>query len=271
MTDGSTKILAGQKALVTGANSGIGEAVAIALGQAGAEIVVNYVTGEDRAEAVAEEIRRSDVRAFAYKADVSEERQVQEMFRRAIAEFGTIDILVNNAGLQRDAPFHTMSLEQWNTVIAVNLTGQFLCAREAVLEFMRRGVVPAVSRAAGKIVCISSVHEIIPWAGHANYCASKGGVAMMMKTLAQEVAPQRIRVNSVAPGAVRTPINTAAWSSPEAYRRLMSLVPYKRIGEPDDIARAVVWLASDQSDYVVGATIFIDGGMTLFPDFAEGG
>jgi glucose 1-dehydrogenase len=271
VTDGSTKILAGQKALVTGANSGIGEAVAIALGQAGAEIVVNYVTGEDRAEAVAEEIRRSDVRAFAYKADVSEERQVQEMFRRAIAEFGTIDILVNNAGLQRDAPFHTMSLEQWNTVIAVNLTGQFLCAREAVLEFMRRGVVPAVSRAAGKIVCISSVHEIIPWAGHANYCASKGGVAMMMKTLAQEVAPQRIRVNSVAPGAVRTPINTAAWSSPEAYRRLMSLVPYKRIGEPDDIARAVVWLASDQSDYVVGATIFIDGGMTLFPDFAEGG
>ena len=271
MTDGSTKILAGQKALVTGANSGIGEAVAIALGQAGAEIVVNYVTGEDRAEAVAEEIRRSDVRAFAYKADISEERQVQEMFRRAIAEFGTIDILVNNAGLQRDAPFHTMSLEQWNTVIAVNLTGQFLCAREAVLEFLRRGVVPAVSRAAGKIVCISSVHEIIPWAGPANYCASKGGVAMMMKTLAQEVAPQRIRVNSVAPGAVRTPINTAAWSSPEAYRRLMSLVPYKRIGEPDDIARAVVWLASDQSDYVVGATIFIDGGMTLFPDFAEGG
>lgn len=271
MADGPTKILTGQKALVTGANSGIGEAVAIALGEAGADVMVNYVTGEDRAEAVAEEIRRSGVRALPHKADVSDEAQVQEMFRRAMAELGTIDILVTNAGLQRDAPFHTMSVEQWNTVIAVNLTGQFLCAREAVREFLRRGVVATVSRAAGKIICVSSVHEIIPWAGHANYCASKGGVAMMMKTLAQEVAPRHIRVNSVAPGAVRTPINTAAWSTPEAYRRLMSLVPYKRIGESEDIARAVVWLASDQSDYVVGATLFVDGGMTLFPDFAEGG
>ena len=271
MTDGSTSSLGGQKALVTGANSGIGEAVAIALGQAGADVVVNYVTNEERAEAVVEEIRRSGVRALAHRADVSAEDQVQEMFRRTVAEFGTLDILVNNAGLQRDAPFHTMSLQQWNTVIGVNLTGQFLCSREAVREFLRRGVVPAVSRAAGKIICISSVHEIIPWAGHANYAASKGGVAMMMRTLAQEVAPRRIRVNSVAPGAVRTPINRAAWSTDEAYRRLMTLVPYKRIGEPDDIARAVVWLASDQSDYVVGATLFVDGGMTLFPDFAEGG
>jgi glucose 1-dehydrogenase len=233
--------------------------------------VANYVTGEDRAEAVAEEIRRSGVRALAHKADVSAEEQVEEMFRRAVAEFGTLDILVNNAGLQRDAPFHTMTSEQWNTVIGVNLTGQFLCAREAVREFLRRGVVAEVSRAAGKIICVSSVHEIVPWAGHANYAASKGGVAMMMKTLAQEVAPQRIRVNSVAPGAIRTPINTAAWSTPEAYRQLMTLIPYKRIGEPEDIARAVVWLASDQSDYVIGATLFIDGGMTLFPDFAEGG
>ncbi len=271
MAHGTTRILTGQKALVTGAGSGIGKAAAIALGQAGADVVVNYATREEDAKAVVEEIRRSGVRVFTHRADVSDENQVQEMFRRAIAELGTIDILVNNAGLQRDAPFHTMSLVQWNTVIAVNLTGQFLCAREAVREFLRRGVVPEVSRAAGKIICISSVHEIIPWAGHANYCASKGGVAMMMKTLAQEVAPQRIRVNSIAPGAVRTPINTAAWSTPEAYRQLMALVPYKRIGEPEDIARAVVWLASDESDYVVGATLFIDGGMTLFPDFAEGG
>jgi len=164
-----------------------------------------------------------------------------------------------------------MTLEQWNTVVAVNLTGQFLCAREAVREFLRRGVVPEVSRAAGKIICISSVHEVIPWAGHANYAASKGGIAMMMKTLAQEVAPRRIRVNSIAPGAIRTPINTVAWSTPEACRQLLKLVPYNRIGEPEDIARAAVWLASDQSDYVVGATLFVDGGMTLFPDFAEGG
>jgi glucose 1-dehydrogenase len=257
--------------LVTGASSGIGQAVAIALGRAGADVVVNYVTGDDRAEEVAAEIRRAGVRALAHKADVSDESQVQEMFGRAVAELGTIDILVNNAGLQRDASFHAMTLEQWNTVISVNLTGQFLCAREAIREFMRRGVVPEVSCAAGKIICISSVHEIIPWAGHANYAASKGGIAMMMKTLAQEVAPQRIRVNSIAPGAIRTPINTAAWSTPEAYRQLMKLVPYNRIGEPEDIARAAVWLASDQSDYVIGATLFVDGGMTLFPDFAEGG
>ena len=154
--DASTRTLAGQKALVTGANSGIGEAVAIALGEAGADVVVNYVTGEDRAEAVADEIRRSGVRALVHQADVSEEDQVQQMFRCAIAELGTIDILVNNAGLQRDAPFHAMTLAEWSTVIGVNLTGQFLCAREAVREFLRRGVVPGVSRAAGKIICISS-------------------------------------------------------------------------------------------------------------------
>ena len=271
MSAAPVKVLAGQKALVTGASSGIGEAAAIALGAAGADVVVNYVAGEDRANAVVEEIRRFGVRAFIHKADGSQEDQVQAMFARAVTELGTIDILVNNAGLQRDAPFHEMTLAQWSTVIGVNLTGQFLCAREAIREFRRRGVVEAVSCAAGKIVCISSVHEVIPWAGHANYAASKGGVLMMMKTLAQEVAPQRIRVNGVAPGAVRTPINRAAWNTPEAYRKLMSLVPYKRIGEPEDIARAVVWLASDQSDYVVGATLFVDGGMTLFPDFAEGG
>jgi glucose 1-dehydrogenase len=271
VTSAPGSVLAGQKALVTGANSGIGEAVAVALGEAGADVMVNYVIGADRAEAAAERIRGLGVQALTHKADVSDEAQVEEMFRRAVAELRTIDILVNNAGLQRDAPFHKMSLAQWNTVIGVNLTGQFLCAREAVREFLRRGVVPEVSCAAGKIICISSVHEIIPWAGHANYAASKGGVGMMMRTLAQEVAPQRIRVNSVAPGAVRTPINTAAWSTPEAYRQLMALVPYRRIGEPDDIGRAVVWLASDQSDYVVGATLYVDGGMTLFPDFAEGG
>ena len=264
-------VLAGQKALVTGANSGIGEAVALALGRAGADVVVNFVTGAEEAEKVVAEIARSGVRAIAHAADVSREDQVQDMFRRAVAEFGTLDILINNAGLQRDAPFHAMTLSQWETVIGVNLTGQFLCAREAVREFLRRGVVPSVSKAAGKIICMSSVHQMIPWAGHANYAASKGGLKMMMETLAQEVAPQRIRVNGIAPGAVRTPINTAAWNTPEAYRQLMTLVPYKRIGEPEDIGKAAVWLASDDSDYVVGATLFVDGGMTLFPDFAEGG
>ena len=265
------KTLTGQKALVTGANSGIGRAVALALGQAGADVAVNYVVNPGEAEEVVAEIRHGGANAIAVRADVSDEGQVRATFERTIAEFGTIDVLVANAGLQRDAPIDEMTLEQWNKVIAVNLTGQFLCCREAIREFKRRGVRPEVSRAAGKIVCMSSVHDTIPWAGHVNYAASKGGVMLMMKSIAQEVAPQRIRVNGLAPGAIRTPINTAAWSTPEAYAALMKLVPYKRIGEPEDIARAVVWLASDEADYVTGATLYVDGGMTLYPGFEAGG
>ena len=265
------KSLVGQKALVTGANSGIGRAVALCLGEAGADVVVNYVAGEDTAEEVVQQVRAFGVQACAHKADVSNENEVQQMFAAATARFGTIDILVANAGLQRDSPFPQMTLEQWNTVIGVNLTGQFLCAREAVREFLRRGVVATVSCAAGKIICMSSVHQEIPWAGHANYATSKGGIMMMMRSLAQEVAPHHIRVNGIAPGAIRTPINTAAWSTPAAYKSLMELVPYRRIGEPEDIGRAAVWLASDDSDYVVGATLFVDGGMTLYPGFATGG
>jgi glucose 1-dehydrogenase len=193
------------------------------------------------------------------------------MFSGMAQRLGTIDILVNNAGLQRDAPFHEMTLAQWNRVISVNLTGQFLCARAAIVEFLRRGVRPEVSSSAGKIICMSSVHQEIPWAGHCNYAASKGGIMMLMKSIAQEFAPRRIRVNSIAPGAIRTPINTAAWQTKQAYDALMTLVPYRRIGEPDDIGRAAVWLASDQADYVVGATLFVDGGMTLFPGFSTGG
>ncbi|MDB5607924.1 MAG: glucose 1-dehydrogenase [Bradyrhizobium sp.] len=265
------KLLTGQKALVTGASSGIGKGVAIALGEAGADVVVNYANDDVAAEAVVEEIKRSGAKAFAYKADVSSEDQVAAMFKRMMQEFGTIDILVSNAGLQRDSAFHEMTLAQWNTVLSVNLTGQFLCAREAVREFLRRGVVPSVSSAAGKIICMSSVHQEIPWAGHANYAASKGGIKLLMESMAQELAPKRIRVNAIAPGAIRTPINTAAWQTKEAYDALMTLVPYGRIGEPEDIARAAVWLASDHSDYVVGTTLFVDGGMTLYPGFATGG
>ena len=265
------RILKGQKALITGANSGIGKAVAIELGQAGADVVVNYVRGEDQAQEVVAEIEKCGSRALAYKADVSQEDQVSSMFEKMKAELGTIDILINNAGLQKDAPFDEMTLDQWNLVLNVNLTGQFLCARAAVREFKRRGVVPEVSCAAGKIICMSSVHELIPWAGHVNYAASKGGVMLMMKSIAQEVAPHRIRVNSIAPGAIRTSINTDAWQTPEAYESLMTLVPYKRIGEPEDIGRAAVWLASDQADYVNGISLYVDGGMTLYPGFATGG
>ncbi len=263
-------VLAGQPALVTGGNSGIGKAVALGLAAAGADVVVNYVTNPDAADDVAHEIEAMGRRALSIKADVSREDEVIAMFAKAVNHFGTLHVVCSNAGLQRDAPFDQMTLEAWNTVIAVNLTGQFLCTREATREFKRRGLVEAVSSAAGKIVCMSSVHEEIPWAGHANYAASKGGVMLLMKSIAQELAPYRIRVNSIAPGAIRTPINTAAWSTPQAYDDLMKLVPYKRIGEPEDIARAAVWLASDAADYVTGATLFVDGGMTLYPGICHG-
>ena len=265
------KILRGQKALVTGASSGIGRAVALALGEAGADVVVNYVGGHDGAATAAEEIRGMGSRAYAHQADVSDEVQVTDMFRKMLTEFGTIDILVNNAGLQQDAALEDMTLAQWNKVISVNLTGQFLCAREAVREFKRRGVRPEVSCAAGKIICMSSVHEVIPWAGHVNYAASKGGVMLMMKSIAQEVAPYRIRVNSISPGAIRTPINMQAWGTKEAYQELMKLIPYKRIGEPVEIGRAAAWLASDYADYITGVSLFLDGGMTLYPGFETGG
>jgi glucose 1-dehydrogenase len=264
-------VLSGQPALVTGANSGIGRAVALGLAHAGADVAVNYVTQPETAEAVAAEIRAMGRRAITVRADVSQEAEVERMFAAAIAEFGTLHIVVSNAGLQRDSPYDTMTLDQWNTVIGVNLTGQFLCTRAATREFKRSGVVPAISQAAGKIICMSSVHQEIPWAGHANYAASKGGVMLLMKSIAQELAPHFIRVNSIAPGAIRTPINTAAWKTPAAYADLMTLVPYKRIGEPDDIAQAAVWLASDAADYITGTTLFVDGGMTLYPGFATGG
>ncbi|MGW3632729.1 SDR family oxidoreductase [Streptomyces sp. NPDC005122] len=265
------QLLKGQKALVTGANSGIGKATAIGLGRVGADVVVNYVAGRDAAEEVVREIESFGVRAYAHEADVSQEDQVVDMVSRMVGEFGTVDVMVANAGLQRDAALTDMTMEQWQKVLDVNLTGQFLCAREAAKEFKRRGVVPEVSRSAGKIVCMSSVHQIIPWSGHVNYASSKGGVQMLMATLAQELAPYGIRVNAVAPGAIRTPINRSAWDTPEAEADLLRLIPYGRVGDPEDIANVVAVVASDLFDYVVGSTIYVDGGMTLFPGFATGG
>lgn len=263
--------LAGQKALVTGSSSGIGEAIARHLAQAGAAVVVNYHSDKDSAEKIVNEINSEGGEAIAIGANVAKEEDVKAMFNQMFQRFGTIDILVNNAGIQKDAAFLEMTLDQWNLVLNVNLTGQFLCAREAAKEFMRRGIKPDISCAAGKIICISSVHEVIPWAGHINYATSKGGIEMFMKSIAQELAPHKIRVNSIAPGAIKTDINTAAWSTPEAEAKLLKLIPYNRIGVPDDIGKAAVWLASDDSDYVHGETLVIDGGMTLYPGFAEGG
>lgn len=265
------KKLAGQVAIITGASSGIGAGIAKALAREGAKVAVNYSSSPDKAQKVLTEILVAGGDGFVIKANVSKEEDVASMFRETIERYGTVDILVNNAGLQNDARFHEMTLDQWNHVIDINLTGQFLCAREAIKEFLRRGVVPTVSKAAGKIICISSVHEVIPWAGHANYAASKGGVMMLMKSIAQEYAPKKIRVNSIGPGAIRTPINHAAWQTPSAYNNLLKLIPQKRIGETEDIGGAAVWLASDDSDYVNGITLFVDGGMLLYPGFEDNG
>jgi len=263
--------LKGQKALVTGASSGIGAGVALSLAAAGADVLVNYASILAGAQKVVDQIKALGGNAIAVKADVSDEAQVKEMFDAMLSTFGAIDILVNNAGLQQDAPFTEMTLAQWNTVLGINLTGMFLCTQLAVRAMIKRGIVSGVSRCAGKVICMSSVHEVIPWAGHANYAASKGGVRLFMQTLAQELAPQKIRINSIGPGAIQTPINRAAWETPESLSSLLKLIPYGRIGVPEDIGNAAVWLASDVSDYVNGQTIFVDGGMTLYPEFADGG
>jgi glucose 1-dehydrogenase len=232
--------------------------------------VVNYPV--PAAQAAAEGVLKDlGGRGMTYACDVSKEDQVIRMFLDVVKAYGTVDILVNNAGLQRDSPFTSITLDQWNTVIGVNLTGQFLCAREAIKEFLRRGPKPEKSKALGKIIHMSSVHQVIPWAGHANYAASKGGIHMLMQTIAQEFAPQKIRINAIAPGAIKTPINHDAWATPAAEAKLLELIPYGRIGDTDDIGKAAVWLASDDSDYVTGTTLFVDGGMTLFPGFSTNG
>ena len=264
--------LSGQVAMVTGASSGIGRACALALGCAGVKVVINHLpeASKDAAE-VCRKIEDACGDAFAYAADVSNEDQVVAMFAATVARFGTLHILVNNAGIESSAKFQEMTLSQWQKVIDVNLTGMFLCSREAIREFLRRGAQPEVSRASGKIICMSSVHQVIPWAFEANYAASKGGVDLLMRSLAQEFAPQKIRINAVAPGAIRTPINRPAWGTEEAMKNLLDLIPYKRIGEPDDIAQAVLWLASDLSDYMNGATMFVDGAMSAYPAFRGAG
>ncbi len=260
-------------AIITGSSSGIGAAVAAEMAREGAIVVVNYPNDREieMAGKVLNDIKASGGNGILQRADVSKEDEVINMFAAVIRQFGTVDILVNNAGIQKDAPFEQMTLADWNLVMNVNLTGQFLCAREAIREFLRRGIVPERSRAAGKIICMSSVHQVIPWAGHVNYATSKGGIMLLMKSLAQEFAPKKIRINSIAPGAIKTNINRSAWDTPEAESKLLELIPYARVGIPEDIGRTAVWLASDESDYVTGATIFVDGGMTLFPGFSTNG
>jgi glucose 1-dehydrogenase len=259
-----------QVAIVTGASSGIGLGVAKALADAGASVVINYHSQPEPAEDLANQIRSAGGSAIAVQADVSDGSDVDRLFEACRKRFDSVDIVVANSGVQKDHPFVDMPLDDWQRVLDINLTGQFLTARRAVREFIRRGPRP-VSKALGKLILMSSVHDVIPWAGHVNYATSKGGIQMMMKSLAQEVAPKRIRVNAIAPGAIKTPINRAAWETPEALERLLKLIPYGRIGEAEDIGKAAVWLASDESDYVTGMTLYVDGGMTLYPEFANNG
>lgn len=263
--------LRGQVALVTGGSSGLGASSARALAMAGAAVVINYHAHGESAEALADEIAASGGEAIAVGADISREDQVERLFARTLERFGRLDILLANSGLQKDAPISEMTLDDWNGVIGVNLTGQFLCARSAVRRFLAQAPRPDLSRARGKIIHMSSVHQSIPWAGHANYAASKGGVDLLMRSIAQEVGEHGIRVNSIAPGAIRTAINAEETADAAAERRLLELIPYGRVGEPEDVANAVVWLASDLADYMHGATLVIDGGMSLYPEFRHNG
>jgi glucose 1-dehydrogenase len=265
--------LQNQIALVTGASSGLGRAAAKGLAAASAIVVVNYPPHEDgtNAAAVVDDIKKEGGEAIAIAADVSNENDVTRMFADIVARYGTLHIAVSNAGIERPSAIADMTFETWKAVLDVNLNGAFFISRAATREFLRRGPVPNISRATGKIIFTSSVHEIIPWAFQSNYAASKGALSMFTKTLAQELAPRRIRVNAVAPGAIRTPINTQAWETKEALDELLKLIPYGRIGEPEDVANAIVWLASDLSDYVTGHSLLIDGGMALYAAFRGAG
>ena len=263
--------LARQRVLITGASSGIGAGMARGFARAGAAVLVNHFGQADAARQVVAEIRDGGGEAVAAEGDVSQPADVARLFDGAAQHFGGVDILVANAGIQKDAAFTDMTLDDWRAALEVDLTGAFVCAQEAVRRFRRQGLDPTRSQALGKVLFTSSVHQLIPWAGHANYAAAKGGVKMLMETMAQELAPERIRVNAIAPGAIQTPINKAAWGTTAARRRLLKLIPYGRIGQPEDVAAAAVWLASDAADYVVGTTLFVDGGMSLYPAFAHGG
>ncbi|HEX8445158.1 MAG TPA: SDR family oxidoreductase [Sphingomonas sp.] len=263
--------LDGHVVLVTGASSGIGLGVAEAMADAGAAVAINYRSHREPADDLVARITGKGGRAVAIAADVSDEADVARLFDETVSAFGRIDILVANSGIQKDAAIADMTLADWNAVIDVNLTGQFLCSREALRRFRSQPADTRPARSAGVIISMSSVHEIIPWAGHVNYATAKGGIRMMVRSLAQEVAGDGIRVNAIAPGAIRTPINQDAWDTPEALEKLLRLIPYGRIGEPEDVARAAVWLASDEADYITGTTLFVDGGMALYPGFRDNG
>ncbi|PYS49722.1 MAG: SDR family oxidoreductase [Acidobacteria bacterium] len=256
--------LEGRHALVTGANSGIGRAIAIRLAQEGASVAINYVTHPEAADAVVKEIVDTGAKAIAVQADVSNEQQVDAMIEQVVKELGGLDIMVNNAGFETQHSFLEMPADAWRKVLDVDLTGAFLCAQRAARVMVNSGT-------GGAIVNITSVHQVIPWGGFAHYCASKAGLDMLTKTAALELADQKVRVNAVAPGAIKTPINQNVWSNPETLNDLLRKIPTERMGETDEVAKAVAFLSSDEASYITGAVLFVDGGMTLYPEFRHGG
>jgi glucose 1-dehydrogenase len=257
--NGTAQSLKGRLALVTGANSGIGEAVTRRLAAAGAAVVVNYLSHPKEAKKIVAEIKSAGGQAMAIHADMSEEREIKAMFARIFRKFGAIDILVNNAGIENKSPFLDMRLEDWDQVMAVNLRATFLCSQLAARRMVKTG--------GGVIINISSVHQIIPWAGYAHYCASKSGLEMLMKTMALELAEKKVRVNNVAPGAIATPINETWLHDPVRRKQVLDLIPSRRIGQAEEVAGAVSYLVSDEAAYVTGTTLLIDGGMTLYSSF----
>jgi NAD(P)-dependent dehydrogenase (short-subunit alcohol dehydrogenase family) len=256
--------LEGKRALVTGANSGIGAAIALGLADAGAKVAINYLAHPAAANQLVRMIGRKHGHAIAVQADVSDPKAVGKMFRQLDAAWSGIDILINNAGMDGARSLGwDASIAAWQKVIEVNLFGAFYCAREAL-----KRMVPQKS---GVVLCTSSVHEEIAWSGHSAYTASKAAVSMLVKTLAQEAAPHGVRVLAVGPGAIKTAINRSVWSNPKRLKDLLGKIPLHRMGQPDEIANMVVMLVSDAASYVTGRTIFVDGGMMDYPGFTHGG
>jgi NAD(P)-dependent dehydrogenase (short-subunit alcohol dehydrogenase family) len=256
--------LKGRRALVTGANSGIGAGIAKALAAAGARVTVNFVVDPDAAATVVAGIRQAGGEAVSLQADVADAAQVGAMFATLDRTWGGLDVLVNNAGI--DGP-RAMAWEadprDWERVLRVDLLGAFHCAREALKRM--------VAQRSGVVLNLTSVHEKVPWSGYSAYTAAKAGLAMTTKTMAQEAAPFGVRVVALAPGAIRTPINRSVWSDPANLADLLTKVPLDRIGEPEEVARVAVFLVSDAASYLTGSTVYVDGGMTDYPDFAHGG
>jgi len=270
----ASKRLENQTCIVTGSSSGIGASIAKFVAKDGANIVINYHSDKEGAEEVAQSIIQDyspTNEPLIIKCDVSKEDDVKHLFKNTIDKFGTVDICIANSGIQKDYPLHEMPLSAWQQVIDVNLTGQFLCAKEALNEFLRRGIRPEVSKSIGKIIHVSSVHEIIPWAGHANYASAKGGLKMLMESICQGYGKHKVRCNSIAPGAIKTDINKEVWSNDEDLKNVLKLIPYDQMGLPEDIGSVASWLASDEAEYINGTTIFVDGGMTCYPGFTNNG